>query len=218
MNGFQRLFSQFDGYNRVLVLSANFTFINCLLNSTSENHLINVISATDEWENLESRKESWDLILYFDAPEIWERDVFGQLPESLVDKAKVIFASFPSPASGELRGNWPSFYNQTLNKHTYVQTSTYYRKYFWTDELVPVTFVQSLLVYSKTEELIKSDFPLDCVHPVVFASRNIPTVASSVNSKLRVKIASLIPASRRRQIIALLPAGFSRKIRRWIRS
>jgi hypothetical protein len=220
MNGFTELFSEFDDLGAILIVSSNFTLINEIMNSTPKKSKIQVVSHPIEWNSLEARNDKWDLLIYFDSPELWEKEEDENLPKKFLNYADIVMGSFPSPASKFCHeGNhWPSYFSQLLKAELGLNVSTYMRSYFWDDEIVPIDFTQSLITYSMNHKLKDSDFPLDCIHPANIGLQKVDSTHKIYKSKLRVHLVSLISPSTRKQLKKLLPSSLVRKIRGWIRS
>jgi hypothetical protein len=219
MNGFSELFSEFDDLREILIVSSNFTLINEIMNGTPKKSKIEVVSEPIEWNSLEARKNKWDLLIYFDSPELWAKEE-KNLPKKFLNYADVVIGSFPSPASKFCHeGNhWPSYFSELLKAELDLSVSTYMRTYFWDDEIVPLDFTQSLITYSMNHKLKDSDFPLDCIHPANIGLQIVDSTHETYKTKLRVHIVSLLSPSTRKQIKRILPSSLVRKIRGWIRS
>lgn len=220
MNGFTDLFSEFNDLRSILVVSSSFTLINEVINSTPKKTEIQVVSDLVEWNSLEAKIEKWDLLIYFDAPGIWETQEDENLPKKLLRYANIVIGSFPSPAfkASHEGTHWPSHFAQLLKVDLNVNVSTYMRTYFWGDEIVPIDFTQSLITYSMDLKLKDSDFPFDCIHPANIGLQIPNTYQKISKMKLRVRIVSKVSPSTRKQLKRLFPSALVRKIRGWIRS
>lgn len=219
MNGFDGLFSELKHLSNVLLVSSNFILINEVINKIPKNCDIQIVSNLNDGDPFESKIEKWDLLIYFDAPELWESEKIENLPERLLDYANIVIASYPSPASmtyseGTL---WPSQVIQLLKSKSNVNISTYMRKYFWDNEIAPIDFTQSLITYSADLNLKVSDFPPDCIHPANIGLQKTQLNQKISRIKLRVRIVSKVSPSTRKQIKKFIPGTIVRRIRRWVR-
>lgn len=220
MSGFDGLFSELKDLNNVLLVSSNFILINEVINKIPKNCDMKIVTNSSEWNSLESKMAKWDLLIYFDAPELWESDENENLPEKFLKCANVVIGSFPSPASMSYseRTLWPSQMIQLLKSKSNVNTSTYMRTYFWNNEIVPIDFTQSLITYSGSLNLEYSDFPPDCIHPANIGLQKTHLNREISRIKLRVRFVSKVSPSTRKQIKKFIPGTIVRRIRRWVRN
>jgi hypothetical protein len=220
MNGFDALLSELKDLSNVLVVSSNFILINEVMNSIPKNCDIQIVSNSIEWNSIEAKIVKWDLLIYFDAPELWDCEGNENLPRTLLKYANIVIGSFPSPASMSYSevSHWPSRVIQLLKTEPNVNISTYMRKYFWDDEIVPIDFSQSLITYSVDFNLKFSDFPPDCIHPANIGLQKTNRNQEISKIKLRVRFVSKVSPSTRKQIKKFIPSTIFRRIRRWIRS
>ena len=220
MNGFDALLSELEDLCNVLVVSSNFILINEIMNNIPKDCNIQIVSNSNEWYSLEAKKAKWDLLIYFDAPELWESEENENLPKTFLKNANIVIGSFPSPASmshSEVN-HWPSHIIQLLKSEPNVNISTYMRRYFWDDEIVPIDFTQSLIAYSVDINLKYSDFPPDCIHPANIGLHKTNLNQKIARIKLRVRFLSKISPSTRKQIKKFIPSTIVGRIRRWIRN
>jgi hypothetical protein len=219
MNGFDGLFSELKHLSNVLLVSSNFILINEVINKIPKNCDIQIVSNLNEGDSFESKIEKWDLLIYFDAPELWESEEIENLPARLLNYANIVIASYPSPASMSYSEGtlWPSQVIQLLKSKSNVNISTYMRKYFWDTEIVPIDFTQSLITYSADLNLKVSDFPPDCIHPANIGLQKTQLNQKISRIKLRVRIVSKVSPSTRKQIKKFIPGTIVRRIRRWVR-
>jgi hypothetical protein len=219
LSGFKKLFSESENLRCVLLITQNAMLINEVLEKIPDSVELLVVNAQKEFDQLILTKRTFDIVIVFDQLSVGRENLEAQYLMGISDLGNKIYVSFSNPTSGFSDNNkhWPSYYRSILESQGILNTSTHPRKYFWSDQNVPLNFTESLLAFSKFTQIPESDIPIDCVHP----SRLIALINAEADRdskyKLRRKLIGKVSPTTREIFKQYLPRRWVWFLRMWLR-